>query len=195
MGTEGVRCVWEALTGTVEAGFVPTEPFRFRRIIVTPPRHSPWQHAGSEGCNPGGDIDGSYVGTMAISKHRCRDGSRLRTRQLPSLSRKTFERAPNPPHIPSLSQENEALYLAAILRARLLDAVPDEHGRGLLSRALAREEVDQFLVAFFGSPVNVLFAKGKVHGQAKATKYCCTWYDTALHVLGVVGLWVCGLLS
>lgn len=67
--------------------------------------------------------------------------------------------------------KDEALYLASILCARLSDPVKGGDGRGLLSRALARGELDQFLVAFFSDPANLLFAREKVCAK------CIVLYD------------------
>lgn len=111
---------------------------------------------------------------MAALKKGCRDGSRLRTTHhvhLPSLSperertNRTQRQPPRPPSATTLYAENlkeEALYLGSILCARLSDSAKDGNGRGLLSRALARGELDQFLVAFFSDPANLLFAREKV---------------------------------
>lgn len=90
--------------------------------------------------------------------------STSRLHHLPSLSTST-----SPPPQPTSSSalyaanlKDEALYLASILRARLSDSAIGGDGRGLLSRALARGELDQFLVAFFSDPANLLFAREKV---------------------------------
>lgn len=114
---------------------------------------------------------------MAALKEDCRDNGRLRTTRvhLPSLSpeRERTNRPPQqkqqqPPQPPSTAAllaanlKDEALYLGSILRARLSDSAKSGNGRGLLSRALARGELDQFLVAFFSDPANLLFAKEKV---------------------------------
>lgn len=114
-------------------------------------------------------------------KQRYRDGFRTRNHHVPSLP---VERATNAPHqrLPSTkststttttagmaattknstSLKDEALYLGDILHARLADSAHNRGGRGLLSRALAREELDQFLMAFFSDPANVHYAREKV---------------------------------
>lgn len=117
-------------------------------------------------------------------KQRYRDGFRSKNHHVPAFS---VERATNAPHqrLPSTkstttttttamaataknsaSLKDEALYLADILHSRLADSARNRGGRGLLSRALAREELDQFLVAFFSDPANVHYAREKV------TKLC-----------------------
>lgn len=103
---------------------------------------------------------------MAEMKRRCVDSSRgtPRLHHLPSLS----TCSPQPPQPPSTAAlyaanlKDEALYLASILRARLSDSAIGGDGRGLLSRALARGELDEFLVDFFRDPANLLFAREKV---------------------------------
>lgn len=121
---------------------------------------------------------------MTELKERYRDSfptGRARLHHLPGLTA-TFPqrgvRTTNNPHQAPLyatNLKNEALYLASILRARLSDSVKCGDGRGLLSRALARGELDQFLVAFFRDPANLLFAKEKVGARWKAyTKYFVT---------------------
>lgn len=80
-----------------------------------------------------------------------------RMQQLPALPTTV---APLTLHMATLS--DEALYLASMLRARLSESALGGDGRGLLSRALARGELDQFLFEFFSNPANLLFAKAKV---------------------------------
>lgn len=112
---------------------------------------------------------------MAALKKGCRDGGRLRTTyhvHLPSLSpdreRTNLTQRQQPPQplstdaLHAANLKDEALYLGSILRARLSDSAKNGNGRGLLSRALARGELDQFLVAFFSDPANLLFAREKV---------------------------------
>ena len=105
---------------------------------------------------------------MAAMKRRCVDSSRgtSRLHHLPSLS-PCPQQPPQPPSTEALYAANlkdEALYLESILRARLSDSAIGGDGRGLLSRALARGELDEFLVAFFSDPANLLFAREKVGG-------------------------------
>lgn len=108
---------------------------------------------------------------MADLKERYRaPAGRARLHHLPALpatlpDQQRGTRTTPPPHQAPLyltNLKNEALYLASILRARLSDSTKGGDGRGLLSRALARGELDQFLVAFFRDPANLLFAKEKV---------------------------------
>lgn len=120
---------------------------------------------------------------MADLKGRYRDlcpAGRGRLHHLPALPATFPEqqqhgaRTTNPPHQAPLylaNLKNEALYLASILRARLSDSTKGGGGRGLLSRALARGELDQFLVAFFRDPANLLFAEEKV--GAHIGVHCC----------------------
>lgn len=99
-----------------------------------------------------------------------------RLHHLPSLS--PCPQPPQPPSTATLYAANlkdEALYLASILRARLSDSAIGGDGRGLLSRALARGELDQFLVAFFTDPANLLFAReqvGRHTSSITATSTC-----------------------
>lgn len=80
--------------------------------------------------------------------------------QLPSLSP---ERTLNPPQSLTFSKTVDVVSLESTLRERLSDLISEqEKGRSLLSRALARGELDQFLDAYFGNPNNVLFAEEKV---------------------------------
>lgn len=107
----------------------------------------------------------SSVIIMTALKQLSRDGPcGASQRLLPSIQ--SPERATNPPltvHMANL--KDEALYLASVLRARLSESSMGKDGRGLLSRALARGELDQFLVDFFSDPENMLFAKEKVCHQ------------------------------
>ncbi|CAM9202957.1 unnamed protein product [Scytosiphon promiscuus] len=111
---------------------------------------------------------------MMSARGRGRDdtGRTKRLHHLPSLSPPPWRKpGPNPPQPPSnvavhaAHIRDEALYLASILRARLSDSARGGDGRGLLSRALARGELDQFLVAFFSDPSNLLFAREKVEAR------------------------------
>lgn len=107
---------------------------------------------------------------MTALKRRHMDGSRGTSRldhlHLPSLSLSPCpSQPPQPPSTTALSAANlkeEAIYLASILRTRLSDSANRGDGRGLLSRALARGELDEFLVSFFSDPANLLFAREKV---------------------------------
>ncbi|CAN0416283.1 unnamed protein product, partial [Ectocarpus sp. 8 AP-2014] len=114
---------------------------------------------------------------MPTRKQRYNNGSRARTKHLPALSPSGgHDRLTNPPQqqprqpppraAPYVANlKDEALYLASILCARLSDPVKGGDGRGLLSRALARGELDQFLVAFFSDPANLSFAREKVEAR------------------------------
>lgn len=125
---------------------------------------------------------------MVDLKERYRDSSvagRARLHHLPSLTATFPERVgrttiPHQAPLHTTNLKNEALYLASILRARLSDSAKGGDGRGLLSRALARGELDQFLVAFFKDPANLLFAKEKVsaswHALCKQEMRCIAMY-------------------
>ena len=127
-------------------------------------------------------------------KQQFREGFRARSHHVPSLP---LERAANDPQrqrlptttlstttinkatLPATTTakknpatlKGEALYLAAILHARLSDSAHNRDGRGLLSRAVAREELDQFLLAFFSDPTNVQFAREKVRESSESLSY------------------------
>lgn len=123
-------------------------------------------------------------------KQQYRDGFRARGHHVPSLLLERAANAPQQQRLPttlsttttkvpttttakksSANLKNEALYLAAILHARLSDSAHNRGGRGLLSRALAREELDQFLLAFFSDPANVQFAREKVCEVSESLSY------------------------
>lgn len=80
----------------------------------------------------------------------------------------TYRRRQNPPLMAPITTrktyhlKDEALYLTSVLRAGLEEAAMNADTRGLLSRALAKGELNQFLVDFFSEPSNLMFARGKV---------------------------------
>lgn len=71
--------------------------------------------------------------------------------------------------------KDDALYLASVLRDRLPKSSMSGKARGLLSMSLSRGELDEFLVAFFSDPANLLFAKEKVHhlDDGTSTVHAC----------------------
>lgn len=123
-------------------------------------------------------------------KQQYRDGFRAKSHHVPSLPLERAANAPQRRRLPTTTLsttttlpatrttkknaatlKGEALYLAAILHARLSDSAHNRGGRGLLSRAVAREELDQFLLAFFSDPTNVQFAREKVCEGSESLGY------------------------
>lgn len=87
---------------------------------------------------------------------------------MPSPERGMNHQVVPPPSVRG-TLKDDALYLASVLRARLPKSSMSGTARGLLSMSLSRGELDEFLVAFFSDPANLLFAKEKVHHHDDST--------------------------
>lgn len=98
---------------------------------------------------------------MKLLKKRPGYDSRVKSlAQLPILSPELATRS-IPPHGLSLA----AIHLASLLGKENEESSDRKNGEGcryLLSRALERGDLDQFLTTFFNHPADILFAREKV---------------------------------